>query len=106
MLLRITRDDTSDVDPVLVVAGSLDLTSRDKLADAVQELLRTDGCRSLTVDLAAVDFVDSTGLGALVTARNDAEDAEIDLVLRAPSDRVRRILDVTGLLDVFTVTVG
>ncbi len=102
MQVRLERADVSAAEPVLLVGGSLDLTSRDRLADAVQRILDAEGVRTLTIDLAGIDFVDSTGLGALVTARGEAEDRGVRLVLRSPSQRARRILEITGLLDVFT----
>ena len=90
--------------PVVAVSGEVDVYSAPALRDGLTELLESG--TSVVVDLTEVGFLDSTGLGALVAARNDAEDQDAELVLRAPSDRVRRILDVTGLLDVFAIIAG
>jgi stage II sporulation protein AA (anti-sigma F factor antagonist) len=47
------------------------------------------------IDLAGVAFMDSTGLREILRARNELA----AMSLRAPSDTVRRLLDITGLTD-------
>jgi anti-anti-sigma factor len=51
------------------------------------------------IDLDQVAFVDSAGLGALLSIRERAGELGIDLSIASVSDPVRRILDVTGLRD-------
>jgi anti-sigma B factor antagonist len=57
----------------------------------------------IIVDLAALEFIDSSGVAALVRGRNLARRAGGDLLLAAPRGPVRRILALTGLIDVFSV---
>lgn len=83
---------------VLVVAGAIDLQTRDKLAAAGRAAL-ADGAAALVLDLADVRFMDSTGIGTLIELGHDAEDADTQLVIRRPSARVTRILEMTGLAD-------
>ena len=47
--------------------GSIDLVSRKQLVDAGLQVLREQG--SLTVNMSAVDFMDSVGIGAVVQPR-------------------------------------
>lgn len=85
----------------LVVAGDVDVISagqfRQYLAGALD--LRP---AALTVDLGGVTFLDSTGLSALVYAHQRARDEGIPFAVTDPQPQVRRLLDVTGLLSVFT----
>jgi anti-anti-sigma factor len=45
--------------------------------------------------------LDSSGVGALVTVHNVARKAGIRLYVRGASDRIKRVLEVTGLLTYF-----
>jgi anti-anti-sigma factor len=51
----------------------------------------------VVLDLAAIDFIDSSGLGLLVRLRNRARLAGGDLRICAPSARLKEILRVTRL---------
>lgn len=54
--------------------------------------------------MAAVQFIDSTVIGALITARNTATATGRQLVVTNPSRTARRVLDVTGVLDALSLT--
>ncbi len=56
----------------------------------------------MRIDLSGVNFVDSSGLSALIDIRNDALAAH-ELVLQAVPPHVRRVLSMTGLDTVFTI---
>jgi anti-sigma B factor antagonist len=90
------RDDPSGK-VVLVVTGSIDLGSRGQLLEAGHAALRREGCHGLVLDLENVGFVDSTGVGAFVELATTAEDQGATFRIRNPSERVRRLLEVTGL---------
>jgi len=78
--------------PVVVLVGEVDLDDVDKLTACLRRLTGT-----VIVDLAAVTFLGSTGLAAFVTTRKRLREGGGDLLLRSPSDLVRRVLEVTGL---------
>jgi anti-anti-sigma factor len=85
---------------VLLVAGELDIATVDELATQAQAAL--DSVTSvLVIDFGGVTFVDSTGLGALVRIRNEAErhGKRVDLV--GVRREVRRVLELTGLSELF-----
>jgi anti-anti-sigma factor len=87
---------------LLTVEGVLDMATSDRLRAVAEKALR-EGARDLVLDLAGVGFIDSTGVGALVAVRNLAIDREAALTLRDPSRPARRILELSTLVDVFTV---
>jgi anti-sigma B factor antagonist len=62
-----------------------------------------EGRTQFVVDLAEVPFIDSTGLGALVSGLKAARRVEGDLRLAAPSPQVRKLLRLTTLDRVFTI---
>jgi len=79
---------------VLVLAGELDLYNAAELRAALEEAIGS-GARRIVVDMAEVEFVDSTALGVLIEAR--AKVGENGLLLAAPGTETRRTLEVSGL---------
>jgi anti-sigma B factor antagonist len=88
---------------VVVAQGELDLYTSPRLREVLTGRIDA-GDRHLVIDLAGVTFVDSTALGVLVSAlkRVTAEDGVLEL--RAPTPSARKVLEITGLNRVFTVT--
>ncbi|MFF8592330.1 STAS domain-containing protein [Streptomyces sp. NPDC015220] len=80
---------------LVTVRGDLDLHTAHRLADALHSLLLTDG-HSVLLDLSGVTFLDSTGLTCLITGYRTARTTGARLALIAPSERVRRMLALTG----------
>ncbi len=60
-----------------------------------------DGNQKLVIDLGQVDFVDSSGLGALISALKVLRAADGDLKLANLTEQVRSVLEITRLLRVF-----
>ncbi|WP_051809221.1 STAS domain-containing protein [Streptomyces sp. NRRL S-378] len=58
----------------------------------------------LVVDLAGLEFCDSSGLTALLVAHNHAHAARADIVLTAVPTHTQRVMRVVGLDQVFTLT--
>jgi stage II sporulation protein AA (anti-sigma F factor antagonist) len=73
------------VDPdglvVAALAGELDLDRADEVRDSLAQAATLPGCRFLRVDVSALAFIDSYGLGALVSARNAAAAQGVTLTL-------------------------
>ena len=57
----------------------------------------------VVIDLAQVTFVDSSGLGGLIAARNSARESGGSVSLSSPPPVVRKLLGSTRLQDVFAV---
>jgi anti-sigma B factor antagonist len=86
---------------VVALCGELDVVD----AASVMAVLAAAAARDprIIVDLAALEFIDCCALGALGRVRAQARQAGGDLLLAAPRGQVRRILTLTGLIDVFSV---
>ena len=79
---------------IVALHGELDIVSAGGLADALVEVAGS----TLVVDLSDLTFMDSTGIGALVVARNRiVADGQNQLVLSRPGGIVRRALEIVGL---------
>jgi anti-sigma B factor antagonist len=86
---------------VVALDGELDVSDAASVADALTSVAARDP--RIIVDLAALEFIDCCALGALGRVRAQARQAGGDLLLAAPCGPVRRILVLTGLIDVFSV---
>lgn len=86
---------------VVRASGDLDIESADAFITLGCAAVHQCTDSAIIVDLAECTFLDSSGVGALVTVHNTARDAGIKLFVRGADDRVKRVLEVTGLLDYF-----
>lgn len=85
-----------------VVAGEVTMGTRDQLVDCLLGLL--DGGRDrIEIDLAAVNFMDSQGLWALMHARQHAEETDRESALRIidAAPPVQRLLQMTTVDSLF-----
>jgi anti-sigma B factor antagonist len=87
---------------VVDVAGEVDVFSAPELAEQLTQLFDA-GRRTVVVDLTSVTFLDSTGLGTLVAARNRAEEAGGQLPIIGSGERVLKLFRITGLDEVFEI---
>lgn len=88
---------------VVTLRGEHEAYTADKLAKQVAGLL--DEGLAVTVDLRETAFVDSTVVGVLLAARRRADERGIPFRLLLGDETgwpVRRILEVTGLVDAFS----
>src|SRR5450756_3112057 len=87
---------------VVAVGGEIDVYSAPKLRERLIALVDS-GSYHLIVDMEAVEFLDSTGLGVLVGGlkRVRAHDGWIDLV--CTQERILKIFRITGLTKVFGI---
>jgi anti-sigma B factor antagonist len=86
---------------VAVLRGELDVAEAAQVAASLAMVAA--GGRNVIVDLEGLEFIDSSGLAALVHARQHARRAGSDLLLAAPQQQVLRMLAITRLIDVFAV---
>jgi anti-sigma B factor antagonist len=91
---------TEDERVVLSLRGELDLTS---VPAFERELQSSEGSPRgwLLLDLSGLEFMDSTGLRALLQARERAQTEGRRLTLRRGSRQVQRVLELTKTLEAF-----
>jgi anti-anti-sigma factor len=85
---------------VLAPSGRLDVTGAPALKEAVSEAMKNGNPR-LVIDMEGVTFVDSSGLGSVVSALKQVRTSKGDLRLAAPNQQVRVVLELTTLDRVF-----
>jgi anti-sigma B factor antagonist len=87
---------------VVVVGGEIDVYTAPKLRDKITELVN-GGHHDLLVDLEAVEFLDSTGLGVLVGGLKKVRAQDGSMALICSQDRLLKIFRITGLAKVFVI---
>ncbi|HEY3724096.1 MAG TPA: STAS domain-containing protein [Acidimicrobiia bacterium] len=87
----------------VAVRGELDMASAPALASRLRELT-TLPIGSLTLNMAGIAFMDSSGLRVLNECRSEAEAGGMPFSLEDVPPVVQRILDVTGMAELFRWT--
>jgi anti-sigma B factor antagonist len=90
---------------VVIATGEIDLYTAPRLQSELAAVIASAAPAShFIIDMSGVDFCDSTGMNVLLSSLRQARERGGELELAAPRPAVRKILSVTGLDAVFTVT--
>lgn len=81
---------------VLRLIGELDLVHADAVVHALAAMTGSD----VVADLSRLEFIDSSGLSALIVGRRRIDEAGHVLSLRGAHDATRRVFEAAGLADV------
>jgi anti-anti-sigma factor len=82
---------------VVRLSGEFDMAGCQDFEAAVQTL-SADGLQQVVIDLAALTFIDSSGIRSLLASKRLAEEQGLALVVRVPRDgQVRQVLELTGV---------
>ncbi len=100
MSLDVESRQTDSGVTVLAPSGRLDVVGAPALKEAVSEAMK-QGQPRLVIDMEGVTFVDSSGLGSVVSALKQVRTSKGDLRLAAPNQQVRVVLELTTLDRVF-----
>jgi anti-anti-sigma factor len=86
---------------VLALTGDIDLEASPEIVEMGRAALTDPTTPTLVLDLAAVTFIDSTGLGTLIRLRNLAERLDKQLMLAHVPAGVQKVMTLTGLDAIF-----
>ncbi|MBU0927042.1 MAG: STAS domain-containing protein [Spirochaetes bacterium] len=88
--------------PRLSIAGSIDLESSKPIQDLLVWVIENQEGRScLTVDMERVEYISSTGVGALTLALMAARKRDMRIKLRNIQPQVGSVFRLLGLLSYF-----
>jgi anti-sigma B factor antagonist len=91
-----------DAGVVVLVGGDLEFGTAATLRSTLIDLAQR-GHNPVVVDLSQLDFIDSSGLSLLVQAKQRIESQGHEFALRNPTERVQRVLEISGLVELFTI---
>jgi len=101
MELRFEVTEDSGVS-ILAVHGEVDVATAPRLRQELVEIAASGSNRAV-VDLDGIDFLDSTGLGVLVSGLKRFRTLGGDLLLVCTQHRILKVFEITGLLPVFGI---
>jgi anti-sigma B factor antagonist len=90
---------------LMIKEGRLDAHNSGELKDRILKLFE-EGGRDLVVDLADVQFIDSSGLGALLSGHKNAIHRSTGFALVGLQPRVKAMFELTRLQRVFEIYPG
>ena len=99
-VLQVTIEETADGATVRA-SGEVDVQSADELRGHL--LLAAAAHRRLVLDLSGVTFMDSAGLGALVSAHRAVAERDGTLVVAGARGMVRQVLAASRLDELLTL---
>jgi anti-sigma B factor antagonist len=85
---------------VFRLSGDLDMETAPTLNERLHEAIG-DGQTHFIVDVSGLTFIDSTGISVLLHSLKDVERLDGRLVLRSPTERTLRVLEIVGLRELF-----
>jgi len=95
----ILRDDRAR----LTLSGSFDFNAHKDFRRACDSVLQTPSVRTLELDLARVDYIDSSALGMLLILRDRAQEQGRQVILSGASGTVRQVLEIANFGKLFTL---
>ena len=87
---------------VVLLAGSCTMDVSARLGNCLKELA-SEGSKIIAVDMSRLDFIESTGLGGLVSGYLRARRKGGDVRLVAPPKAISDLLELTRLVQLFQV---
>ncbi|SFS89573.1 STAS domain-containing protein [Marininema halotolerans] len=104
MNVTIQEHTQSDSATTLVVSGEVDAYTAPQLREKLMPLTKQK--QEIFLDLTAVEYMDSTGLGVLIGAYKSLRAQGGRLVLVGMSARLSRLLKITGLTEIIDIEDG
>ena len=106
METAIRRTLTDDGVAVVVIAGEVDFTNADDVATCIEDAVSEWQPSAVRIDLQQAAFIDSTGLGALISGYRVAAESDAGFAVVNASPGFQRVLAVTGLCELFGLSVA
>jgi anti-sigma B factor antagonist len=101
MQMEIVQEQVNGAD-VLRLEGRLDASSAKEIKDRISDLAKNKRV-NLVVDMAGINFIDSSGLGSLVASLRSVNKLGGDIRIASLQDQVRAIFELTRLHRIFEI---
>ena len=88
--------------PVIELNGEVDAYTSARFRETMIELIE-NGAANLIISMDRVDYIDSSGLGALVGGLKRANERQGRIVIVCSNPQVRKVFEITGLERVFSL---
>jgi len=89
---------------VATVSGELDHLQAERLRTQIDSAYDKSTCRHIVLDMANVNFMDSSGIGMIIGRYKNAEKRGGQLALANMSDSISRLYEISGLAKIILRT--
>jgi len=96
------RTERNDGMCVVALDGEVDVYTAPRLKEELVAAIE-GGCSNVVVDMESVGFIDSSGLGVLVSALRRARERDGAVRIVCTRDNILKIFRITGLDKVFPI---
>lgn len=86
----------------VVLQGRFDFNAHREFREAVDQAVK-EPAREIQVDLAGVDYLDSSALGMLLMLRDKAKNASKEIELANARGAVKQVIDIANFGKLFTL---
>lgn len=86
----------------ILLSGGIDYATQDEFKTANNQVLSASGVKEIKVDFAKADFLDSSGIRALLILKKQADGMGKTLILLHCDTKLRDIFEIGGFDQVFT----
>ncbi|MBI4177936.1 STAS domain-containing protein [bacterium] len=101
-MLDLKSEVLSPGEAVIHVAGEVDMNTSPKLRDLFKSA-SAQGLKTVTVNLAGVAYMDSSGIATLVEMLQILNKTKGRLVLKAMTPQVKAVFEIAHLMEVFEI---
>lgn len=98
-----TVDQISDGRKGLKITGEVDVATAAPFREALEEVVAS-GNNEIFLDISDMDYIDSTGIGILIDMKKNVMKPEQQFVLINPKRSIRKLFQLTGVDQIFTIT--
>lgn len=88
---------------IVKLAGRFDFNDHRTFKVAYEPLLQQAGLKTLEIDLAGIEYLDSSALGMMMLMRERAQAAGKAVVLSKPGNTVAQILEIANFGKLFAI---
>ncbi len=88
---------------IIDVSGEMDLYNSYKLKELVMKMMERQ-VKSVIINMEAVDYIDSSGIGALIHIYSTMKKANCQLYMTNIHGSVKKVIELTKLMGYFPIT--
>lgn len=94
-----------DKGPIIKLLGELDIYASSDFKEEILQILDQYN-DNIYLDLKDLEYIDSTGLGALIAIVKKAKETDKKVYLKDVNERIRKLFKITALEDMFIFVGG
>lgn len=82
----------------IYVEGEIEMSTIKAFRDRLYDLIEHSG-KNISVDLSKVSYIDSSGIGVLLTAARELKKRGRSLKIENPSERIQGVIKISAIMD-------